>query len=287
VSIRSHSFILCVNLIHNDTIFHRDTLKFASVGDNCVDNYVELGRRFPGGNALNVAVYASRMPKIEVEYYGAVGIDEEGDFILSQMRKEGLVVKGVTRFQGRTAETKILIRNGDRVFAEYREGVQKEAKLPLEHLPRINSADLVHFTVWGWGREYIPSLTGKRSCDFSNQFNHPALEVMPYLDYSFFSGRELQSTGLDPEDRLRDLGKKTPGIVVMTLGEHGSLVYDGSRIFRGESLQVDVIDTLGAGDSYIAAFLCTHASGESIPDSIKRGHLAAAATCKRLGGWGG
>ena len=203
------------------------------------------------------------------------------------MQREGLGVKGVTRIQGRTAETKILIRNGDRVFAEYREGVQKEAKLPLEHLPRINSADLVHFTIWGWGREHVPSLLGKRSCDFSNQLNHQALEVMPYLDYSFFSGRELLSTGLNPEDKLRELGKKTSGILVMTLGEHGSLVYDGSRIFRGESLQVNVVDTLGAGDSYIAAFLCMHVSGESIPDSIRSGHLAAAATCKRLGGWGG
>jgi fructoselysine 6-kinase len=119
---------------------------------------------------------------MEVEYYGAVGIDEEGDFILSQMQKAGLGIEGVTRFQGKTAETKILIRGGDRVFAEYSEGVQKEAKFPPEHLPLINSADLVHFTIWGWGREHIPSLIGKRSCDFSSQLNHLALEVMPYLD---------------------------------------------------------------------------------------------------------
>ncbi|MCX6655922.1 MAG: fructoselysine 6-kinase, partial [Candidatus Bathyarchaeota archaeon] len=32
-------------------------MKLLAVGDNCVDNYTELGRRFPGGNALNVAVY--------------------------------------------------------------------------------------------------------------------------------------------------------------------------------------------------------------------------------------
>ena len=71
---------------------------------------------------------------------------------------------------------------------------------------------------------------------------------------------------------LRELKKKTPGIVVMTLGQHGSLVNDGQTIFRGEALPVNVVDTLGAGDSYIASFLVSRLKGDTITESIKKGH---------------
>ncbi len=86
---------------------------------------------------------------------------------------------------------------------------------------------------------------------------------------------------------LRALKEKTPGLVVMTMGEHGSIAYDGEKVYRGEAMPVEVVDTLGAGDSYIAAFLCSRLEGMNIQDSMKEGHRAATEICKRLGGWGG
>jgi len=266
-------------------------MRILSIGDNCIDNYAELGRRFPGGNALNVAVFAHRIPGFEADYIGVVGDDEAGDFLIEEMRREGLATDGIIRQLGESAVTNILIRGGDRVFASYVEGVQKDAKFPPALLPRVRTYDLVHYSVWGFGREYIPEL--KRdghpllSCDFSNQLVHEALEVMSWLDYSFFSGKELIARGLNPEEKIIELKTRTSGIVVMTLGEHGSIVFDGDRIYRGKSKPVEVVDTLGAGDNFIAAFLCARLEGSSIPDAIKRGHREAAETCGRLGGWGG
>jgi fructoselysine 6-kinase len=266
-------------------------MRLLAVGDNCIDNYTELGRRFPGGNALNVAVYAHRFSGIEADYIGVVGDDEAGDFLVDQIRREGLATEGVIRQPGESAVTTILIRSGDRVFDNYVEGVQKNAKFPRILLPRVRTYDLVHYSVWGFGREYIPEI--KRcgrpliSCDFSNQLEHKALEAMPWLDYSFFSGKELVVKGLKPEEKIRELKERTSGMVIMTLGEHGSIAFDGNRVYRGEAEPVEVVDTLGAGDSYIAAFLYSRLKGSSIPDAIKEGHKAATETCKRLGGWGG
>jgi fructoselysine 6-kinase len=266
-------------------------MKLLAVGDNCVDNYTELGRRFPGGNALNVAVYAHRVPSFEADYIGVVGDDEAGDFLVDQIRREGLETDGVICKPGESAVTNILIRAGDRVFDSYVEGVQKNAKFPASLLPRVRTYDLVHYSIWGFGREYIPEIKrGGRpllSCDFSNQLVHQGLEVMPWLDYSFFSGKELSTKNLKPEEKIRELKARTSGIVIMTLGEHGSIVFDGDRIYKGKAEPVEVVDTLGAGDSYIAAFLCSRLKGSSIPDAIKKGHRAATETCKRLGGWGG
>lgn len=266
-------------------------MRLLAIGDNCVDNYAELGRRFPGGNSLNVAVYSHRVPGIEADYIGVMGDDEAGGFMVDQMKKEGLRTDGVIRLHGESAVTTILIRGGDRIFANYVEGVQKDAQFPPTLLSKVRTYDLVHYSVWGFGREYIPEIKQGNhpllSFDFSNQFQHDALNAMPYLDYSFFSGKELITKGIDPEEKLKEYKSRTLGLVVMTLGENGSLVYDGKKVYRGKAEPVEVVDTLGAGDSYIAAFLCARLKGESIPVAIKRGHRLAAGTCKRLGGWGG
>ena len=266
-------------------------MKVLCVGDNCIDHYVELGKRFPGGNALNVAVYASRHPSVDVDYIGIVGSDDNGGYMVDQIAAQGLDTGKLIFEEGATAVTKILIRGGDRVFAEYSEGVQQDAVLPYERIPESGGFDLIHFTIWGFGREHVKTLRKTTdaliSCDFSAQLDDPRTEIMPYLDASFFSGSHLIEKDQDPKAALRRLKEKTQGLVVMTLGVYGSIAYDGVEFYHGEALPVDVVDTLGAGDAYIAEFLCSRINGKTIKESIKAGHIAASEICKRLGAWGG
>jgi fructoselysine 6-kinase len=48
---------------------------------------------------------------------------------------------------------------------------------------------------------------------------------------------------------------------------------------------VDVVDTTGAGDSYIAGFLAARAAGSDVPQSMRAGARVAARTCGHLGAW--
>jgi fructoselysine 6-kinase len=265
-------------------------MKLLAIGDNCIDDYVELGMRFPGGNALNVAVYANRIPGVQAYYIGVVGSDEAGDFLLDQMKREGLDTSGVIRLPGISSVTTVLIRDGDRVFAGYVEGVQN-AKFPEEYLQKLRGYDLIHFKINGFGTEWISAIRKiggpTLSCDFSNRLDDPGTRVMPWLDYCFFSGKHLEENGVSPEEKIIELKARTRGIVVMTLGEKGSLVYDGKKLYRGSSCTVKVVDSLGAGDAYIASFLCASYRESAIDDSIIAGHQAAAEICERLGAWGG
>jgi fructoselysine 6-kinase len=265
--------------------------KVLSIGDNCVDYYREMDLRFPGGNALNVAVYSSRFSGVKSNYVGVIGTDNNGDFIKDQITKEGLSTSYLIRKEGETAVTVILLRGGDRVFESYLEGVQAEVVYPTDLVDLPKSYDLVHFTVWGFGRELVKDLSngGKPllSCDFSGQVNDPRTDIMKHLDYSFFSGSELIRKGVDLTKTLRELKEMTPGVVVMTLGSHGSVATDGENYYSEEAAPTEVVDTLGAGDSYIASFLVKRLRGDSIPDSMRAGHRSAAEVCRRLGAWGG
>jgi fructoselysine 6-kinase len=266
-------------------------MRILAIGDNCIDDYVELGKRFPGGNALNVAVYASRFDGVEADYLGVVGSDNNGEFLISQITKEGLSREHLIVKEGTTAVTKIVIRNGDRVFAEYIEGVQAEKQIDFKDIPEPNRYEIIHFTVWGFGREHIKTLkettSALVSCDFSGQLDDPRIDVMRHLNVSFFSGSKIVEKGDDPVPIIKRLKEKTPGIIVMTLGAYGSLVYDGATLYRGEAKKVKIVDTLGAGDAYIAAFLLNTKKGKTIAESIKAGHVSAAKICERLGAWGG
>lgn len=266
-------------------------MKVLGVGDNCIDDYVELGKKYPGGNALNVAVYSSRYQDVKADYVGIMGTDENGKYMLEQIKENGLDTRHIIVEEGITSVTKILIRDGDRVFDDYIEGIQENAVLPYDKIPTPQGYDLIHFTVWGFGREHLKKLRESSdallSCDFSGQLDDPRTDIMSNLDVSFFSGSSLIEKGDDPEHVLRKLKEKTPGIVVITIGKHGSMVYDGENLFRGEAIPVDVVDTLGAGDSYIAGFLVSRLNGDSIEESIRKGHEAAREICMRLGGWGG
>lgn len=69
--------------------------------------------------------------------------------------------------------------------------------------------------------------------------------------------------------------EKGAGTVITMLGEHGSLAYDGNRFYEKEAEKVPVVNTVGAGDSYIAAFTYGVSLGESIPECMDRGKARA------------
>lgn len=75
------------------------------------------------------------------------------------------------------------------------------------------------------------------------------------------------------------------GIAVVTLGENGSIVWDGEQFYRRAAACVDVIDTMGAGDSFIAGFLCAVACGRPLTVAMEQGTFSAARTIQYHGAW--
>ncbi len=63
-------------------------VRVIGVGDNTVDRYLHLGRMFPGGNAVNVAVHARRLGH-EASYIGWLGTDRYGRLLLDGLAAEG------------------------------------------------------------------------------------------------------------------------------------------------------------------------------------------------------
>ncbi|MGD2295209.1 MAG: PfkB family carbohydrate kinase [Candidatus Aminicenantes bacterium] len=77
-----------------------------------------------------------------------------------------------------------------------------------------------------------------------------------------FKPNELECrvlTGIDPredyETPARVLKSWGSELVIITLAELGSVVYDGENFYRIPAYETDVLDSTGAGDTYAAGFL--------------------------------
>ena len=109
---------------------------------------------------------------------------------------------------------------------------------------------------------------------------------MPYIDYAFFGGNE--DDGEQTRAFVKDVfvkGKGTTKAVIYTLGADGSIAYDGRQFYQCGAVPVKVVDTMGAGDTYIAGFMNAIVDGKGIEDAMRQGALWASETIQYFGAW--
>jgi fructoselysine 6-kinase len=74
-------------------------------------------------------------------------------------------------------------------------------------------------------------------------------------------------------------------MAVVTRGAEGSVASVAGDIFEQPALSVEPVDTLGADDAFIAAFIAACLEEASIPEALRRGAESAAKTCEMIGPW--
>lgn len=65
--------------------------------------------------------------------------------------------------------------------------------------------------------------------------------------------------------------------LLITLGENGSLLYDGESFFHQPAFRVRAVDTTAAGDSYLGGLCAALASGAALREAM--GYASAVAAC--------
>lgn len=259
----------------------------AAAGDNCIDYYRDTGRGYPGGNPVNVAVYLQRYG-CAASYIGAVGNDKYGNLIRTELISAGIDVSHLRTEHGSTAISYLNLVDGERIFdADYEEGVMENFRLNDADIEFIARHDLLVSGVWGHTMDDLARIHEKGmpvAFDFSTEWQQENLDrAASYTDYAFFSS--------DGKDRdiipgfMKHVKAMGPKIVVMTMGSDGSLVYDGYSFTEFGIIDCPVVDTMGAGDSYIAGFLAGIMEGKEISECMRKGAEGSALTIGYRGAW--
>ncbi len=262
--------------------------RIVAIGDNCVDIYTNVGKTFPGGGCVNFAVHANRLGA-ETAYIGVIGTDAHGDWIAGALATEGVDTRWLMRAEGPTALARVELVGSERTFKGSERGVREQ--LPHRITPEVDSYirrfDLLHTTLDGCIDEHIPlwSQVGlKISYDYSHRAKPVQLDLLPYIDVAFFSGQHLDpAAGPAFAKAKQQTGVR---LVVVTFGQAGSLAFDGERLYQQNAIPTEPVDTLGAGDSFQAAFIVEYLQSGSVEWALEAGARYAATVCGQFGAFG-
>ncbi|MCH5326652.1 MAG: carbohydrate kinase [Duncaniella sp.] len=94
----------------------------------------------------------------------------------------------------------------------------------------------------------------------------------------------LGLNGMSPEEQCRELvSKYNLKILILTCGVNGSYVYTAEMKSFQPTPQVVVADTVGAGDSFTAAFISSIIKGKSIAEAHSMAVKTSAYVCSQKG----
>jgi fructoselysine 6-kinase len=270
-------------------------MKIIGIGDSVVDYYKDQQKIYPGGNVVNVPVFAKWSGAEQASYLGIIGTDIAGDHLLDCLRQEGIDISRVRKVQGATGEAVVTLNeSGDRVFV----GTNKETRvtslvslsLNQEDLEYISNYQLVHAAISinnGIERE-LPKLADmKIAFDFSSNeyWTKEYLEqVCPYLDYAFLSGSNLSD--LEVLDVIEFTSKLGVDVIGVTRGERPAVFFHKGKRFEQKPVSKEVVDTMGAGDSFIASFLTHFHSSQDMQGSLQAAAQFASEVCGHYGAFG-
>jgi fructoselysine 6-kinase len=260
-------------------------MKLVGIGDNCVDCYAHTGMMYPGGNALNVAVFARRAGA-HAGYVGVIGDDPPGRCISRALHAEGVDTQHLRVAVGPTAYATVTVVEGERVFGPHDVGVSVFAPTADDHR-YLAGFDLIHTGDCSLLEEHVAGLAGQGRVSFDFGIHREPAYVEPLLPHLFVA--EFSASGVG-DDQVEDLVSWAhghgPPFVLVTRGADGALLSDGRRIYRQPAVTTRVVDTLGAGDAFIAGTLVGLVSGRPLPETLRAAAVLAGRACAEVGAFG-
>jgi ribokinase len=218
--------------------------------------------RSPGGGAIN-AIGASRLG-LSAALAVPLGEDLDGRFIREALEQEGIELS--TGAGSRTPTTVVMPWGGERAMVTYEPLASTSAAEVAAFDPRavivaLDQLDLVP-----------PGARGYATCgdDDARAFAaHPPRDL-GRARALFVNRREalVITDERTPEKAAERLGADVE-VVVVTLGPDGAMARVGGELVHAPGVEVEAVDTTGAGDLLCAAFVWADLAGADVELALR------------------
>ena len=280
--------------------------RIIAIGDNVCDKYLSRGKMYPGGQCVNTCAYA-RLNGTGAAYLGKFGNDAVAAYNQRTLDLLGVDHSRCRLFEGENGFALVTLKGHDRVFlGSNKGGIAKEKPFAFtrEDLDYIKGFQVIYTNLNSYIEEDLPLLASTGvpiAYDFSVRWTDEYLaRVCPYIQVALLSCAHLSAQRR--EEEMRKVAALGVPVVLGTIGEDGSYVLYNGRFSFANAVHADnVIDTMGAGDSYFAAFLChlldisesgrllegtVEENTRSLRDAMEKGAAFAAKVCAMEGAFG-
>lgn len=262
-----------------------------------------------GGAESNVAIGLARFG-IETTWISRLGDDALGNLV-----RDGIRGQGVQLFVERDPEhstglmvREVLRRGQSNVF--YYRANSAASQMQPELVERFDWSDVDLFHSSGITSAISSSAAqtvlkafqlAKKSgatCSLDINFRsklispHAAVEnlhqVIGFLDYLFGSEEEillLSNAAENAFDVAKRLAKSNNCTVVIKRAENGAIAVTASEVIEHAGRKVSPVDSVGAGDAFVAAFLASVLQGEPLVRCLEVAHEFGAMSVLAPGDW--
>lgn len=222
-----------------------------------------------GGSSGNVAL-ALAETDIETGFISYIGDDESSKKIVSRYTKSNIKNLHLQPVIGESNSALVMVdKTGDRTIVALTES--HLTKLSLAGI-EFEESDIVVFSLWR--PFFIEHLLAVQALGCITVVGLEALEDAQVSRADYAIGSEAELASADPRENLDRFGT-----IVVTRGAAGIDQYQASESFHQNAIETQVVDTTGAGDSFLAGYLYQLASGVGdLRSAIHFGAKWAAAT---------
>ncbi|RIH63760.1 carbohydrate kinase family protein [Mariniphaga sediminis] len=287
--------VLVVGELNVDLILD-EIEKFPEVGKEV------LAQRMTLTLGSSSAIFASNISSLgaRVAFIGKIGKDKFGEVVLESLQKNKVDISMIKVDDSLgTGATVILNVDEDRANTTY-PGAMDYLTIDDIGDDELKKARHLHFSsyflqpgMWGsLGDLFRKAKANGLTTSFDMQWDPKetwkldVADVLPHVDVFLPNETELKLlTGKNTMDEAIEAVKEYANILVIKRGNKGSVVFcEGQLVEMPAFLNKNVVDAIGAGDSFNAGFIYKFIQGKEIAECQKFGNLTGAVSTTAAGG---
>jgi len=248
------------------------------------------------------AIFASNLSSLgaKVSFIGKIGKDRFGEVVLKSLEEKGVDTSLIQQSAvSGTGATVVLNFNEDRSMVTYPGAMNDFCfdEIPLENLKR---AKHLHFSsyflqpglknevgkLFRFAKESGLTTSLDTQWDPDEKWDLDMADVLPYVDV--FLPNEKEVYKLTQKESLPEALKvleNNANTVIIKMGNKGSVSWHNGNLKHQDSFfNHEVVDAIGAGDSFNAGFIYKFIHGHTVCDCQRFGNLIGAISTTKSGG---
>ena len=266
-----------------------------SIGEILWDIFPD--KKILGGAPANFVFHARQFGS-DATLFTALGNDQQGLELEEEAAKAGIIMHS-SRVNHPTGTADIILNN------EQEPTYKLNDNCAWDHIPLTNNlkrfaakSDLIVFGTIAQ-RNFESRNTIKKTLELSKSPSKILFDINLRLNFytkeiieESLSASNYLKLNDEEESVLKIIFNKNIGqiisdfnleLVILTLGPKGSRIITSNTVSECPSTKCEIIDTVGAGDSFTAFFIINYLNGMSIPESQKKASNVAAYVCAHNG----
>ena len=271
-------------------------MKFMAIGEVLWDIFPN--KKVWGGAPANAIFYAQELG-VDATMHSAVGNDALGEELLQAISSVKLNLKAKKVKSYPTGSVHVTLDSEGNASYEIVENSSWDFIPFSEEMERRSAeVDLIIFGTLAQRnavtRETIyRALENKKSsakilCDLNLRQAYYSREILEAslkaADFLKINEEELEVLKTTFKSDLNNLVKTFElELLILTLGADGSEIHKDGHSYKHAAIPGEVVDTVGAGDSFTSCFITQYLMGIDIPDAQKKASELAAHVCAHAG----